>query len=1255
MKIKTEMEESHSIFVLKFMENEEYLYGDYLIGAYNSVRVFLRQHETVNFYLKIIPIYIVEPPLMAFPPILPIKSNEKVDYIYLLKKYLKNYVNKEIIYRMFKPGQKEKIRFIKQKFKRDEYLCSFNESCDCYYPLYIKILRINNLFKLKDWFDDENYNKNEMLIPNFKFYPKKNQPKKKKCFFFCNKKTDEEEISQKEKIKRKENSILLKTMSQIMKKNKKDSELQKKLNRLKIIVKYPLYYEYGINTLTFKNIFSDLINQHIDFLSQKEEKLREEDKIPSSENSNKYFVNLIDFFYNLNPKFKVFSLDQYILPFTPPFIRIKISLLYGCYTFFSFKTEPFLLNDNILINQKLYFDQGKCLISNLPFETRIGFTLEAYDRTLKKYFVLGSCQIPIYKSTGQMQNGSVTMNFWPNASISPRFNNCTSFNLIRKKKVTKKNLNDNLINKIFPEDSKPYLDEIMNKLDFDFLNIVQMHRREKKFKEKKNNIVEYIRNYEEKQKGKKSMKNNHYELYKTYSNNFGINANYYRTKRLDDSERNPLRENSISTSNMNLNINLETSSKKYKDSNDSSSIDDDKLKNTITNTKENIKSRLTKKATEAFLKEDYNISSSRSNFYNTSQNQNINENYCSITIQFPNFSSPLIYSQNASKSYRDYLEIKYKNNENLTNSNDDFKEIRKLYGNSQKDINFIVEDFSKNDFLSEETSLNTKNIYTTNQLQDKYPRNIWDYLKKTLPLIVQILKKDPLEALTESEITALLICRDYISTIPSALELFLRAIDWLNPLQVSIAHLYIKKWAKLEVEDAISLLDARFPDTETREFAISMLRNCSDDLISMYMLQLCQCLLYETFLINPLSDFLIERSLSNPKLIGNSFFWNSRVSMKNPLFADRLSVYLIQILMLSGEKYLSDCFNGLYLNNYLEMMTYWVKIAVQEKDRISSEKIVEKSIKFFEDKLQFKNFTFPIDPTYFGINFYRKYTVFNSKMLPIKIIFYSREKDKKTVIFKIGDDLRQDVLTLQIFRIMDKLWLDNNLDLKVFPYKVCPTELRAGFIECLTGIELDKLQSQQGVSGALNRDLIVQKLRGDNNTNEKERDNRFDNFIQSLAGYCVATCVIGIGDRHPGNIMIKDNGIFFHIDFGHILGNFKKKFGIQRERSPFLLTPEMANVYSTYNKEEYFKTACVKAFNILRHNAQRLINMFIIMSTAGMPELCGMNDVKYLKEMLVLDKASDEDAGNYFIGLIKKSKNDRFRLIDNMIHNWKHK
>lgn len=35
-------------------------------------------------------------------------------------------------------------------------------------------------------------------------------------------------------------------------------------------------------------------------------------------------------------------------------------------------------------------------------------------------------------------------------------------------------------------------------------------------------------------------------------------------------------------------------------------------------------------------------------------------------------------------------------------------------------------------------------------------------------------------------------------------------------------------------------------------------------------------------------------------------------------------------------------------------------------------------------------------------------------------------------------------------------------------------------------------------------------------------------------------------------------GNFLHIDFGHFLGNVKEKFGIKRERDPFVLTPEIA-------------------------------------------------------------------------------------------------
>lgn len=67
----------------------------------------------------------------------------------------------------------------------------------------------------------------------------------------------------------------------------------------------------------------------------------------------------------------------------------------------------------------------------------------------------------------------------------------------------------------------------------------------------------------------------------------------------------------------------------------------------------------------------------------------------------------------------------------------------------------------------------------------------------------------------------------------------------------------------------------------------------------------------------------------------------------------------------------------------------------------------------------------------------------------------------------------------------------------------------------------------------------IKKYLMDHNPTESSYARAQDLFTKSLAGYCVATCVLGIGDRHNDNIMITTDGRLFHIDFGHILGNFK--------------------------------------------------------------------------------------------------------------------
>jgi len=50
-------------------------------------------------------------------------------------------------------------------------------------------------------------------------------------------------------------------------------------------------------------------------------------------------------------------------------------------------------------------------------------------------------------------------------------------------------------------------------------------------------------------------------------------------------------------------------------------------------------------------------------------------------------------------------------------------------------------------------------------------------------------------------------------------------------------------------------------------------------------------------------------------------------------------------------------------------------------------------------------------------------------------------------LFKYGDDLRQDNLVLQFFKIMDRLWQSSGDDMRMMCYDVMETGWETGFIE----------------------------------------------------------------------------------------------------------------------------------------------------------------------------------------------------------------
>ncbi|KAL7057428.1 hypothetical protein AAHC03_019526 [Spirometra sp. Aus1] len=79
-------------------------------------------------------------------------------------------------------------------------------------------------------------------------------------------------------------------------------------------------------------------------------------------------------------------------------------------------------------------------------------------------------------------------------------------------------------------------------------------------------------------------------------------------------------------------------------------------------------------------------------------------------------------------------------------------------------------------------------------------------------------------------------------------------------------------------------------------------------------------------------------------------------------------------------------------------------------------------------------------------------TVKRSKKRPLMVVWTNPDilgahHHKKQLLFKHSDDLRQDILTLQLLRVMDRIWKDEGLNLHLTTYGCLATGDEVGLIE----------------------------------------------------------------------------------------------------------------------------------------------------------------------------------------------------------------
>ena len=196
----------------------------------------------------------------------------------------------------------------------------------------------------------------------------------------------------------------------------------------------------------------------------------------------------------------------------------------------------------------------------------------------------------------------------------------------------------------------------------------------------------------------------------------------------------------------------------------------------------------------------------------------------------------------------------------------------------------------------------------------------------------------------------------------------------------------------------------------------------------------------------------------------------------------------------------------------------------------------------------------------------------------------------KSFIVKVGDDLRKELLAMQLIELFQKIFKKEGLDIQLRPYQIICTGHSSGLVEFVEGAcSIDNIKKQAAGDPSslktyfkygLNLGEIYTPMFGA----------ALQNFVKSLVGYSLITYLLQVKDRHNANIMVADDGSIFHIDFGFIFGD-SPGFNMNFENAPFKLTKEYVELMGGTDSMtfKFFEDLMVNGFLALAKHREEII------------------------------------------------------------------